>query len=478
MNNCIVKTQYGLIQGVAGEREGIFVYRGVPFAKAPVGKLRFCPPQEPDEWSGVRQCFRYAPASVQCRRPEDDFEISEDSLYLNVFTSAKSAGEKLPVFVWLHGGAYKAGRTSDPEFNGEALAQKGAVVVTAAYRLGALGFFSTAQLEEKTRGAYNLGLLDQRAALKWVQDNIEAFGGDPERVVLFGQSAGGMSTRMQVVSPLSRGLFSRAVIHSGGGLNEADLVRPKEEFQSLCQTCLDRLGWSLEDILTIDAEELVVKLEQVARDVLEGKEMALFQPFIDRCVLHDVPGNSILRGEYADIPIICGTVLGDSGMFHRKVREKIPNDNYRRGFALSPGHAWGKLQVQTGRTPIYTYFMDREQPLRSNVDKNRYGWETPHSADIAYVFGTLAARQQSYTDYDYNLSNVMMAYWLNFAKTGDPNGEGLPIWPKYEKDTPCAMHFGQDRICAENVVQTPEEQYVIDYTIENPGMLCEFSLME
>ena len=478
MNGCIVNTKYGMVQGVEGKRKSVRVFRGIPFAKPPVGELRFCPPQEPDCWEGVKLCDSYAPASVQGMRPCENFEISEDCLYLNVFTAAERPEEKLPVFFWIHGGAYKMGRTSDSEFDGEALAQKGAVVVTAPYRLGALGFFATAELEEKTGGSYNLGLLDQQAALRWVQENIEAFGGDPERVLVFGQSAGGMSTRMQVVSPLAHGLFSRAVIHSGGGLNEADLVRPKEEFQMLCKKCLDLLDWTLRDVMTRPAEEVVLELERAAHTVLEGRELALFQPFVDRCVLHDVPGNSILRGEYADIPIICGTVLGDSGMFHRKVRERVTDDRYRRGFALSPGHAWGKLQIENGRTPIYTYFMDRKQPPKLNTDKNRYGWETPHSADISYVFGTLDVRQLAYEEYDYQLSDAMMDYWLNFAKNGDPNGPGLPYWPKYEKDTPYAMHFGNESFKAENLIQTPEEEYVLRYTMEHPGMLCEFHTEE
>jgi para-nitrobenzyl esterase len=468
-------TQYGPVRGVAGTREGNACFLGIPFAKAPVGALRFCPPQEPEVWTEVRECDTFAPGCVQGFRPGESFPISEDCLYLNVFTPAKQQAEKLPVLVWIYGGAFKGGRTADPEFNGEAMAAKGAVVVTVSYRCGALGFFTTAELEERIGSAYNVGLLDQLMALKWVHHNISAFGGDPERVMIYGQSAGGMSVRMQLVSPLSKGLFSRAVVESGGGLNEGDLVRPKEEFQQLCQKCLDQLGWTVEDLFSRNGVEVNTQLEAIARQVLEGKELALFQPFQDGYTLPDVPGKLIWKGAYPEIPVICGTVAGDAWMFTRKVRGELTDPKYFRGFALSPGQAWGRRQLQLGRAPIYTYYMDRTQPRKERNDYQHgappFGADTPHSSEIAYVFGTLDVRSLPYTEYDATMSETMMSYWLNFAKTGDPNGAGLPEWPAYQGEEPLTMHFGNEAICAEPVVQNPEEERAIAYTLAHPGML-------
>lgn len=480
MTQYIVKTKYGLIQGKSGKTSGNILFLGVPFAKPPVDNLRYRPPQEPDYWAGVKNCSTYAPACVQQMRPGEDFPISEDCLYLNIYKPNVSEGTYLPVMFWIHGGAFRGGRTSDPEFNGEALAKKGVIVVTAAYRLSALGFFSTEELEAKTGGTYNLGLLDQLAALRWVMENIRAFGGDSQRITVFGQSAGGISTRMHLVSPLSRGLFTRAIIQSGGGLNEADLVRPKQEFQSLCQKCLDTLGWNTSELFSQPASVLVSKLELAAKEVLQGKELALFQPFVDHCVLPDVPGICIRNGDYAQIPIICGTVSGDAWMFSRKVQDRIPQgkrDAYMRGFALSPSQAWGQLQVNTGRPSIYTYYMDRKQPPKSDglsINHVRFGSDTPHTSEIAYIFGTLDTRSAAYQPYDKYLSELMMSYWTNFAAYGDPNGSGLPLWPIYARDTYASMHFGQDKIGVEKLIQGQEEKHVIAYTIDHPGMLCSF----
>jgi carboxylesterase type B len=186
--------------------------------------------------------------------PDESFEISEDCLYLNVFTPAESRDESLPVLFWIYGGGFSGGRTSDPEFYGEQLCEEGAVLVTISYRCGPLGFFNLPELEKKGFGG-NLGLMDQVAALKWVQENIAQFGGDPTRVLVHGQSAGGMSTRMQLTDPMAQGLFSRAVIQSGGGFNEADLVRPYDEFTGICASSLEHIGCTLDDAMKMDAAE-------------------------------------------------------------------------------------------------------------------------------------------------------------------------------------------------------------------------------
>lgn len=473
----IVNTKYGNIRGKFGENPAAVEFLGIPFAKPPVGELRFCPPEEPEEWKGVLDCTHYTPACIQSRRAEHTFPISEDCLYLNIYAPTELPDDKLPVFFWIYGGGFQTGQGLDPELNGEALAAKGAVVVVINYRCNVFGFFSTKELEERIGSAYNLGLLDQVMALKWVHDNISTFGGDPERVMVHGQSAGGISTRMQLVSPLTEGLFSRAVVHSGGGLNEADPVRSKEEFQDICQKCLDKLGWTLDEILVHDAEDVTRSMTAAAREILGPKELAFFQPFADGYTLFEEPGKSISEGRYHDIPIMCGTVAGDSWMFTRKVREQLHDVGFFKGFAIAPSQSWAKNQVENGRTPIYTYYMDRTQPQKNQGYYTHglppFGASTGHCAEISYVFGTLPCRNLPYEEYDYKMSEIMMDYWFNFAKNGDPNGEGLPVWSRYEKDNPVTMHFGDDVIASENVVTSPEEQWAIDYTQRHPGMLNE-----
>ena len=469
-----VKTAYGIVEGISGRLPGNTVFRGIPFALPPVGGLRYMPPQEPKGWEGVLRCDSFSKACIQERWSGGSDGMSEDCLTLNIYTPADSGQESLPVLLWIYGGAFRGGDASDPEFDGEALAAKGAVVVTINYRCSALGFFSTKELEERTGFAGNLGIMDQIAALKWVQKNIAAFGGDPHRVTIFGQSAGGISVRMLLVSQIVKGLFHRAIVESGGGLNEADLVRPKEEFQDLCQKCMDALGWDVEDLFSRDAHEVNRALEDAARTQLEGRELALFQPFVDNLTLLDVPGKCIARGESADVPVICGTVAGDSWMFSRKVREQVSDDACYRGFSFVSSQSWGRRQLELGRMPIYAYYMDRKQPPRElNFRRGvpPYGASTPHCSEIAYVFGTLSARNLPYVELDYQISAQMQDYWLNFAATGDPNGSGLPRWPQFTEESRLTLHIGDKGISAENVIQNVLEERVVTYTMEHPGML-------
>lgn len=477
-----VKTTYGIVRGVEGENGGNTRFLGIPFAKPPIGELRFAPPVQPDAWEGERLCDQFSCDCIQRGRgpgaetkPVEN--ISEDCLYLNVFTPANFVDEKLPVMFWIYGGGFGGGRASDPEFDGDAINAEGAILVTFNYRCGPLGFFALPELDEKHGGSKNLGLLDQIMALKWVKENISAFGGDPEKVMVFGQSAGGISTRMLLTSPAAKGLFSRAAIHSGGGLNEADPVRPKDEFTGICKKCMEYLGWTYEDIMTRDAEEINAALDGAARATVPGHAVGYFQPFVDGYSLTDVPGKLVKEGKYADIPILSGTVAGDAWMFSRLVRDQLnDNVNYFRGFSFSPELAWAIWNNQCGRTPIYTYYMDRKQPEGRGHSMQRngpppFGATTPHSSDIAYVFGTLSKRNSSYKEYDYELSRVMLRYWINFAQTGDPNGNGLPDWPQYTEERPLTMHFAEEYYKAEDIIFNDEERAVLEHTILHPGML-------
>jgi para-nitrobenzyl esterase len=477
-----VQTNKGTVVGRQGEFTDCSLFLGIPYAKPPVGELRFAAPEPAEPWEGEKECFAYGASPIQgTPRPPmpTDLVMSEDCLTLNVFTPAKSSDEKLPVMFWIFGGGFFGGTSADPHMYGESLTQKGVIVVTVNYRVGVLGFCALPELEAQNGRSVNAGILDQNLALKWVQENIAAFGGDPDRVLVHGQSAGGMSTRMHLTSPLAKGLFSRAVIQSGGGLNEADPIRPKAEFTAICERAMKHLEWTFSDLMTRDAQEVYDSMNQAARDTAEGFEVGFFQPFIDEYSIVGVPGQLISKGEYMDIPIICGTVCGDAWMFSRKVKDSFPEEKsaeYFKGFATAASQAWAQDNLEKGRTPIYAYFMDRTQPAEPDRGgHNRapmWGRQTPHSSEIPYVFGTLERKSAEFTDYDRKLSDVMQTYWTNFAKTGDPNGGNLPQWPKYEKETPLTMHFGDEGYQAEDMVTDPIQQECYDLTKRKPGLLC------
>ena len=310
-----------------------------------------------------------------------------------------------------------------------------------------------------------------------MQRNIAAFGVDPERVTIFGQSAGGISCRILLASPEARGLFRRVIVESGGGLNEADPVRPMAELMDISESALRQLGWTPKDVLTREAREVNEKLAQAAKEVVEGFEIGVFQPCVDGLVLPKVPGVALAAGEYpADVNVICGTVCGDSWMFCRKVCAALGEDDATlRGFSYSPSQSWARNQARNGRQPIRAYYFERTQPPRqrriSRDGVYRYGQSCPHSSEIAYVFGTLPCRYPTVDERDLRLSELLMAYWSNFAKTGDPNGNGLPQWPEYSAEQPVTLHISDGGVEAENIVDSAEGAHVVEYTIAHPGML-------
>lgn len=473
-----VKTKYGVVSGVL-DQNGNAVFKGVPYAAPPVGEMRLMPPVPPQPWSGELVCDHFSKACIQYTRKVSArggahamqagpvLEESEDSLYLNIWTPANSPEEKLPVMLWIHGGGFNNGAGSDPEFDGQAFSRRGIVLVTINHRGGPMGYLTHPYLDRRDpRGVSgNYGLLDQRAALQWVQDNISAFGGDPENVTIFGQSSGGMSVKFHLGSPKSKGLFRRAIIQSGGGLNGADPVRPREELQKITQGALDILGWRPEELLTRDAKEISEKLSEAAAAYTQGKELFIFQACIDGWFLTDMPEQAILSGTLNTEEIMSGSLAGDSWMFSRKVRMLLQEDaDALRAFAYTPGISLARQQIKNGKKPIYTYFLERDQGG---------GRGMPHSSELAYVFGTLDTRTDhaTKTPFDYALSEKLGAYWANFARTGDPNGAGLPEWPAYTEEHPVALHGTDTKLCAENIVDNPRAEQVIAYTMAHPGML-------
>ena len=472
-----VKTAYGEVQGIAGSNGKCSVFKAIPYAKPPVGSLRFRPAQKMEPWHGIKVCDEFAPAPMQPVIAGTPEVMSEDCLYLNIWTPAEKAGEKLPVFFWIYGGAFTFGYSHEPVYDGEALAERGCILVTINYRVNVFGFFNTPELEEINGGAKCCGILDQIAALEWVKENIEQFGGDPDNILVFGQSAGGMSTRMLLTSPLTEGKFARAVVHSGGGLSEGDLVRPTEEFRNMCVRTLEHVGWTFDDIMKADSQEVFDVMTKGVREMMNDGDLQYFQPFIDGCALTEVPGVKIYKGDYHKVPIICLTVAGDSWMFTRKVRKDLEgNISYFRGFAISPSVAWAEHNIETGEEPIYSIYMDRKQPPKEQAYYTHglppFGADTPHAAELAYIFGTLDRKGLNYPQFDYDMAEILRSYWVNFAKTGDPNGEGLPVWPKYTAESRKSMHFGDDGFKLENVITNDDEKRVITFCKDHPGMLC------
>lgn len=473
------KTKYGVVTGIPGNC-GNTVFKGVPYAKPPVGELRFMPPVEPDRWEGERACDSFSAACIQYHRktsarpggkhqppPRPQYTQSEDSLYLNIWTPAEAPNDKLPVMFWIHGGGFNAGAGFDAEFDGTAINERGVILVTINHRGSVMGYITHPELDKRDpRGVSgNYGLLDQAAAMRWVKENIAAFGGDPDNITVFGQSSGGMSTKFHLCSPRSAGLFRRAIIHSGGGLNGGDPVRPIKQLQKITEGAMKILGWTMDDLLTRDATEVTENICAAAEQYTEGRELFIYQPCVDGWFFNDMPEKAIVDGTFNDVDIMSGSVNGDAWMFSRRVRDQLEDKpDALRAFAYSPGISLARYLERIGKNPIHTFFLEREQGD---------GRGMPHAADLAYVFGTLDVRPNpnTRTPFDYEASGILCDYWTNFAKTGDPNGDGLPPWPRYTAAEPVALHFTDEYIRAEVIDGDAESNRVIEYTIAHPGML-------
>lgn len=474
MSDILVHTGYGDIKG--HKENGCSIFKGIPYAAPPVGALRFRPPKAPIPWEGVKDCTEFAPAAMQPMFHGGDYEINEDCLYLNIWTPDVSPEAKLPVMFWIYGGAFTWGASNEPTYDGEAICAEGCILVTINYRVNIFGFFNTPELEKGNGGPRCCGILDQIAALGWVRENISAFGGDPDNILIFGQSAGGMSVRMLLTSPLTEGLFTRAVVHSGGGLSEGDLVRPADEFTQMCVNTLKHVGWTFADIMEKDSQEIIDVMLTGVREMMADGDLQYFQPFIDGHALTDVPGVNIYNGKYHKVDIMCGTVAGDSWMFSRKVRGQLEGCNgYFKGFAVSPSVAWGRRNIHAGYPGIYSYYFDRKQPPKEikyyTHGEPPFGADTPHAAELAYIFGTLSRKDSRYDVYDFELADMLRKYWTNFAKYGDPNGSSLPYWPKFETGSELTMHFGNSEIKAEDLTKDSEIERVISFCEKTPGML-------
>lgn len=459
-----IKTEDGSIQG--SFEDGLTVYRGIPFAAAPVGNLRWRAPQPVKKWDTVLQAKKFAPGPMQSWTPPSG--KSEDCLYLNVWSPATSSNEHLPVLVWIYGGGFNAGATSDINYSGEKLAKKGVVFVSIAYRVGQLGFLAHPELsaENPNHASGNYGLLDMIAGLKWVQKNIAAFGGDPNKVTIFGESAGGIAVSMLCASPLAKGLFRGAISQSGGSFGPprpttfpGENLKKLHDAESAGEAYVKNAGYSsIADLRKIDADKL---------PAVRG----LAWPVIDGWVIPDDQYKLYEAGQYNDVAIMIGynsdegasfsppktpsdyiaAVKTRYGKFAGDLLKAYPFDSatdsktardLMRDAAFGwHTWSWAKLQSQAGKSKVFYYYFDQHPDYP--VGSARYGYGSPHAQDVAYVFEHLDASNPQTTKNDLEISGAMAVYWTNFAKYGDPNGNGLPEWPAFSDKNPVVMYFSQ-----------------------------------
>jgi carboxylesterase type B/alpha-L-fucosidase len=460
-----VKVNEGLLQGTY--ENGLTVYKGIPFAAPPTSDLRWRAPRPPYKWDGVKQATKFAPAPMQGGNPPSG--KSEDCLYLNIWTPAKSPKEKLPVLVWIYGGGFSFGSNSEPVCSGEKLAQKGVILVSIAYRVGPLAFLAHPELsaENPNHVSGNYGLLDQIAGLQWIQKNIAAFGGDPGKVTIFGESAGGISVSMLCASPLAKGLFRGAISQSGGSFGPTrpttypgENMKTLKQAESEGQNFLKKAGVSsIAELRKLDAEKLP-----------GGFGMGNAWPIVDGYVIPDDQYLLYQAGKYNDVPVLIGYNSDEGASFSR---EKKPEDfiagvkarygkfsdellrAYPVGTDIVPKTArdlardaafgwhtwsWARLQSQTGKSKVFYYYFDQHPDYPEGSP--RYGFGSPHAQDVAYVFQHLDASNPEITKTDLLISDAMATYWTNFAKYGDPNGQDLPVWPSFSEDKPAVMYFG------------------------------------
>jgi para-nitrobenzyl esterase len=471
-----VKTGSGAVTGTTSADGKIRVLRGIPFAAPPVGELRWQAPRPPASWEGVRQTAAFGNRCMQGRIFDDMIfrdQPSEDCLYLNIWTPATAEANRLPVMVWIYGGGFQAGSSSEPRQDGEKLAGKGVVVVSFNYRLGVFGFFGHPELTKESahHASGNYGLLDQIAALQWVKANIAAFGGDPGNVTIFGESAGSFAVSALMASPLAQGLFHRAIGESGAFFSRGGPLAPSDLAAS------EATGVKFAE--SLGATSLAALRAKPAEAVLQGALKGpgrWFSPSIDGHVLPQPPEVIYGQGKQSHVPLLAGwnadevrsgVVLGKekttkAGFVERirkqfgteadKLLEHYPAGSDEEaiesaatlGSDLFIGYStwkWIEAHLETGGSPVYRYRFDRTIPIAPDTKINGMPATAKdigarHAGEIEYVFGQLdSVPKVTWESADRQLSDLMMSYWSNFARSGDPNGSGLPTWPRYEKST-------------------------------------------
>jgi carboxylesterase type B len=489
-----VKVTGGLVSGAPGKDASIVAFKGIPFAAPPVGNLRWRAPQAVVPWDGVRKADHFAASCMQRIVQSSgqwtyEFmthtEVSEDCLYVNVWTSAKSAGEKLPVFVYIYGGGFNEGSGAVPVYDGEGLAKKGLVTVTFNYRVGVLGYLAHPELTKEAvyHASGNYGDLDQVAALRWVRANIRAFGGDPKRVTIAGQSAGAMSIHDLIASPLAKGLFHGAIMESGnngyGGAGGGPMMvqHTLAEAEAAGARFAESKGaHSVAELRALTWQQLTAPAPTPAATTTPpaatpatastggrgGGASFSAGPIVEGYFLPLEEMLAVAQRKHNDVPVLAGCNLGEiaagGGMGGGRQGAAQTREDYQaqarqqyveamddflklypaatdqevadvraqitRDRALSGMVLWAKERDRTSNSKAFLYLWDHTLP---GPNSERLG--AFHTAEVPYVLNTLDMSDRPFTDADRKAADLMSSYWANFARTGNPNGMGLPVWP-------------------------------------------------
>ena len=470
----VVPTVYGSVSGLDTESMNVKAFRGIPYAKPPVGDLRWRPPEPPNSWQRTKLANKFG---LPCWQSHSEnafvwsrgiFERSEDCLYLNVWTDSSSSSPK-PVMVWFHGGSHTGGWGHGEVFDGTRLAELGVVIVTINYRLGPWGFLAHPLLTEESdqNSSGNYGLLDKIASLKWVKDNIENFGGDPQNVTIFGQSAGSMSVCTLMASPLSKGLFHKAIGQSAACLNPFDT--DAKGFERGIDLIEQTKANTLKDLRALSNQQLINATTSSSKWRNQSKIT------IDGWVLPEPPLQTFLNGKQAEVPLLVGSMANEGHLLFPIDKsltdnqlENYLNREYGKQFSRefkhlyktdlnkSPGLAkreintdhfmaysmrlWAQFNYEK-RQPTFLYFMQHIPPAFQIYLAEEPDLDLPegprsagayHSGDLAFVFNNVGKIGLDWQKRDYDLASAISRYWTNFAKSGDPNGSQLTNWPTYD----------------------------------------------
>lgn len=480
LNAQILRTscEQGEIEGEL--HNGYALYKAIPYAEAPVGKLRWHAPVKKAPWTGVYKAENWGDRPMQTNDPNQNgnaLPMSEDCLYLSVSTPAKSESERLPVFVNIHGGGFFTGSYSGTQ---DSFVNQGIVYCSIAYRLGSFGFMAHPEAaKEDERGiAGNYGIMDQIMALQWIHDNIARFGGDPERVTICGESAGGISVSILCASPLCKGLFQRAICESGG-----NFLPIRKDAASVCGSAQDAeyaksLGLSFQQKLGCKNLKQMRKLS--AEEIQAKTEYERYWPLVDGYAITGDTYEAYLRGDYNDVDLIVGYNSDEGSLFIHGLgmdgRRMMRDTNFSadsEGFDIAypaandaealqavrdvfrdvafgwPSWAWANLQTRTGHRPVYFYYFDQ---VSDNIFMHGTRGAT-HVAEMPFIYGFNFGGKMS--DIDAHMAQIMERYWINFIKTGNPNADALPYWTTYRSGEPTVMHMknGFQLVPAPNAVQ-------------------------
>ncbi|MDX8338904.1 carboxylesterase family protein [Draconibacterium sp. IB214405] len=468
----------GSVSGSFDESTGITTFKGIPFAAPPVGDLRWKAPQPVEPWEGVKECTEFSASAMQATpvpfmmwtqeyiAPKEP--LSEDCLYLNVWTPAKDATEKRPVFVYIYGGGFSSGSGAVPIYDGEEMAKKGLVFITINYRVGTFGFLAHPELtaESPNHASGNYGLLDQVEALKWVNKNIAAFGGDPDNVTIGGQSAGAFSVNYLVASPLTKGLIHRAIAESGGAVLSSNALARGGDLNFG-----EEAGVKFAEELGVSSiEELRAKS---AEEILAGGGFR--NPIVDGYFLPKSVGEIFANGEQNDIPVIIGWNEDEgfggapvpADQFKERVKTmfgdkadaflaEFPLNTDEEAFAIQndlgalqtfgiQSYKWMLLQNEKATSKVFMYRFERDVPYAEGMTD----FGAFHTSEVPYAYNNLKMSPRPWTEEDYKLADLMSDYWVNFATAGDPNAEGLPAWEAATPDNLKAMHFNLTSECGD-----------------------------